>query len=63
MFENEIIETYKYYYILVAPAYQKEYRFNYSHIDYTGPPDRRCGFAKTIEDCKKQINEIENELY
>ena len=57
--KNEIIEIYKQYEIIVAPVFQRQFKFNFCHVDYSGPPDKRCGFAKTIEECKQQIDELE----
>jgi hypothetical protein len=33
-------------------------RFIYSHRDYQGAGDNRCGSAETIEQCKKEIDEL-----
>lgn len=60
--EEDVVEVYGEYEITAAPAFQREYRFNFAHKEYMGPEDRRCGCATTIEDCKEQIDEIEREL-
>jgi len=57
--EGRLIETYKGYTITVAPAHQREYRFNFCHPDYDGPGDKRCGFATTVQGCREQIDELE----
>lgn len=59
--EGQLIEAYKGYEITVAPAYQREFRFNFCHPDYDGPGDKRCGFGKSIEDCRNWIDELEAE--
>jgi hypothetical protein len=41
------------------------YPYAYAHEDYDGPEDARCGTAKTIDDCKHEIDELidmENEI-
>lgn len=35
--------------------------FIYSHKEYDGPEDKRCGSAKTIEEAKEYINEYYEE--
>lgn len=60
--EGAFIENYRGYRITVAPAFQREYRFNYTHVDYDGPEDRRCGAARSIEECREKIDEDEGLL-
>lgn len=49
---------YKGYMINTAPAYTRM-AYMFTHKDYDGPEDRRHGYGKSIEDCKEQIDEIE----
>ena len=59
--EGQVVDTYRGYPITVAPAFQREYRFNFCHPDYDGPEDKRCGFAPTVQGCREQIDELEGE--
>lgn len=51
--------TYRGYRIDPNPYMFLEDRFIYSHMDYDGPGDNRCGTAATIEDAKREIDELE----
>ena len=35
--------------------------WDFFHDDYDGPPDTRCGNGANIQDCKQQIDEMEDE--
>lgn len=59
---SEPLERYGKYSISLAPPHQREYRFNFVHDDYDGPGDRRCGFGKTIQECRDWIDDIESDL-
>jgi len=48
----------------ICDGWSHVYRYSFVHEDYDGAPDandHRCGGGTTIEDCKKQIDEIEYE--
>lgn len=32
----------------------------YAHEEYDGPEDPRCGACKTFEECKEEIDDLEN---
>lgn len=52
---------YKGYRIFVSDCEYVNYEF--VHDDYDGAPDandNRCGYGQTIENCKDQIDEIED---
>lgn len=40
-----------------------DFQFQFSHDNYDGPPDRRCGLAHSIPGAKKAIDEIEDESH
>ena len=44
------------------PIPDRNHDYQFSHDDYDGPGDRRCGSAKSVEDAQKKIDEIEEEL-
>ena len=48
--------TYKGYLIAPTPTYAREFRWQFTHKEYTGPEDRRHGFGKTLEECTEQID-------
>lgn len=35
--------------------------FQFSHVDYDGPGDRRCGTAGSLADTHERIDEIEDD--
>jgi hypothetical protein len=49
------------YRIYLSDYNPEGYKYNFSHDDYDGSNcnDDRHGFAKSVEDAKKQIDEIE----
>jgi hypothetical protein len=34
-------------------------KFDFVHLEYDGPEDRRLGHGRSIDDCKQQIDEME----
>ena len=36
--------------------------FVFAHEDYDGPPNKRCGFAGSVEQARQFIDEIEDDL-
>lgn len=60
--EGQLVERFGEYEITIAPDYQREFRFNFCHVDYDGPGDKRCGFDKTVQGCRDQISDIESDL-
>jgi|APSaa5957512493_1039668.scaffolds.fasta_scaffold43243_3 hypothetical protein len=32
--------------------------FDFAHVDYDGPEDKRCGHGASVSDCQDQIDEI-----
>jgi len=40
------------------PVPTRAWDYQFVHIDYDGPPDERCGTAPSLEDAKRQIDEI-----
>ena len=52
---------YRGYIITPTPVYAREWRFAYQHQDFDGPEDNRYGFGRTVEECKKAIDELEGE--
>jgi len=36
----------------------RDFDFNFSHVDYDGPEDKRCGNGASVSDCQDQIDEI-----
>lgn len=43
------------------PISIRDFDYDFVHIDYDGPEDSRKGHGKSIEDCKKQIDEMLSE--
>ena len=43
----------------IQPYDWMEDEFLYSHADYGGPTDNRCGTAGTVDDCKARIDALE----
>jgi hypothetical protein len=35
-------------------------QYDWCHDDYDGPPNPRCGLAKSVEDAKQQIDDLED---
>ena len=35
--------------------------FDYAHVDFDGPGDRRCGNAGSVQDCMDLIDELEDD--
>ena len=57
----ELFEAYNGYRISPAPSYTG-YAFKYVSVDYNGEGDNRLGYCNSIEECKKQIDELNSEL-
>ena len=38
-----------------------EFPYEYMAEDYGGLPDKRCGIGASVDDCKAQIDELEDE--
>lgn len=63
------IPIYRDYRIDFGPAYTADTRWEFVHDDYDGAPnnpgegpaDNRAGFGCTVEDCREQIDEIEED--
>ena len=56
-------EQYRGYRISYAPKPVPFGYYEFVHPDYDGAPDskdRRCGLGNSVEDCKAQIDEIED---
>ena len=53
--------TYKDYFIMrdTKPVPDRDFDWDWEHKDYDGPGDLRCGYASSLEDAKKQIDELE----
>ena len=46
----------------IKPVPDRDFDWNFEHDDYDGGSrDPRCGYGSSIEDVKKQIDELENE--
>lgn len=43
------------------PIPDRGFDFDFAHIDYDGPGDKRCGNGASVSDCKDRIDEIEEE--
>jgi len=35
--------------------------WEYVHEDYDGPGDPRCGYARSLGECREKINDLEDE--
>lgn len=46
----------------VSRTSEKQDEFVYSHEDYDGPGDRRCGHAVGLRNCLDEIDWIEDEI-
>ena len=44
--------------LYVKPSPFRGLDYDFAHKDYDGPEDRRCGNGASIEDCKRQIDEL-----
>ena len=40
------------------PVPTRAWDYQFAHVDYDGPGDNRCGTAPSLEDAKRQIDEI-----
>lgn len=40
------------------PVPTRAWDYQFAHVDYDGPGDNRCGTATSLEDAKRQIDEI-----
>ena len=47
---------------LSKPIGTRDFDFDFSHEDYDGPEDVRCGHAGSVQECVKKIDEIELDL-
>lgn len=47
---------YKDYTIEETPAYARQYRYQFTHNEYTGAEDKRHGVGETLEECKSEID-------
>lgn len=41
-----------------APAFVRDAQFQFTHAEYDGPEDRRCGFGRDEADCRAQIDDL-----
>jgi hypothetical protein len=41
------------------PIPDRGHDWDFTHVDYDGPGDSRCGTAASVEGCKSEIDEIE----
>lgn len=63
------IPIYRDYQITLGPNYTDWSRWEFIHKDYDGAPndygegpaDNRAGFGCTVDDCREQIDEIEDD--
>jgi hypothetical protein len=53
-------ESYRGYFIYPAEYAVPDSRFQYVHKDYDGPEDNRFGYGATVEECKAEIDDLED---
>lgn len=40
---------------------RRNFEWEFVHDDYDGPPDPRCGYGQSLEDCIDQIMDLEDD--
>jgi hypothetical protein len=40
------------------PIPHRDVDFDFAHLDYDGPGDKRCGNGASVSDCQDRIDEI-----
>ena len=40
------------------PIPYRDFDFDFAHVDYDGPEDKRSGHGASVSDCQDQIDEI-----